>query len=123
MNLITNSRDALQERSRHRTDPSIIRVVVSSRVRLGDTWIVFRVTDNGDGIDPAIVDRIFDPFFTTKAARNGMGLGLSISHGIAETHGGTLVCASEPGVGTTFELEIPCLGALDGSAALRAVGS
>jgi signal transduction histidine kinase len=65
------------------------------------------VTDNGTGIDPAILDRIFDPFFTTRDVGEGMGLGLHMCHAIVTAHGGTLTVTSEVGKGSTFRVELP----------------
>lgn len=68
--------------------------------------VVFRVTDTGPGIPREARPRIFNPFFTTK--RDGVGLGLSISHKIATDHGGSLAFEDGPGgVGTTFVLRLP----------------
>jgi signal transduction histidine kinase len=52
-----------------------------------------------------VADRLFDPFVTTKAA--GTGLGLTVAHGIAREHGGTLTAAARPGGGTRFTLVLP----------------
>jgi signal transduction histidine kinase len=64
-------------------------------------------TDDGPGIPEEIRSRIFDPFFTTKPVGVGTGLGLSLSHGIIERHGGRIAVESEPGQGTTFAIELP----------------
>ncbi len=65
------------------------------------------VEDTGRGIAPEEMDRLFEPFFTTKGAR-GTGLGLAVTWGIVEGHGGSIAVASEPGRGTCFTLRIPC---------------
>jgi len=65
------------------------------------------VSDNGPGIEPTVLERIFDPFFTTKRLTGGTGLGLSVSLGIAESHGGSLTATSELGHGATFTLRLP----------------
>jgi signal transduction histidine kinase len=65
------------------------------------------VADDGPGIDAAALSRIFEPFFTTKRDVGGTGLGLSVSLGIAESHGGTLIASSEPGTGARFTVRLP----------------
>jgi two-component system NtrC family sensor kinase len=64
--------------------------------------IVLRISDTGEGIPAANLERIFDPFFTTKAVGHGTGLGLSICYGIIDKLGGRIGVESEVGVGTTF---------------------
>jgi signal transduction histidine kinase len=68
--------------------------------------LVMRFSDNGPGIPPEIADKLFGSFVTARK-KNGTGLGLAIVKTIAEEHGGTVVCKSKPGKGTTFELRIP----------------
>jgi two-component system sensor kinase FixL len=63
------------------------------------------ITDNGPGIDPAVVDQIFDPFFTTK--ERGMGMGLSICRSIIEQHGGRLWAEQAPTGGAVFTFLLP----------------
>jgi signal transduction histidine kinase len=65
--------------------------------------------DSGAGMSEETVRRIFDPFFTTKDAGEGTGLGLTISYGIIEEHGGRIWAESEPGRGTRFTIELPVI--------------
>jgi two-component system cell cycle sensor histidine kinase/response regulator CckA len=76
--------------------------------------VIVEVRDNGPGIPSEVLPRVFDPFFTTKPVGLGMGLGLSICHGIVSAHGGTITVESEPGR-TTFRVTLP---AAEGRAAL-----
>jgi signal transduction histidine kinase len=63
--------------------------------------------DDGPGIPAEVQSRIFDPFFTTKPVGQGTGLGLSLSHGIIERHGGRIQVQSSPGHGTSFVIDLP----------------
>ncbi len=60
-------------------------------------WMVIDVTDTGVGIDPGHLSRIFDPFYTTKQVGRGTGLGLSVTYGIVEKHGGHIEVKSSKG--------------------------
>jgi signal transduction histidine kinase len=64
-------------------------------------------SDDGPGISEDVRSRIFDPFFTTKPVGEGTGLGLSLSHGIIERHGGAIAVESAPGEGTRFVIDLP----------------
>jgi len=71
-----------------------------------DDWVVVRVSDNGPGIDPAVVDRLFEPFVTTRSRDESTGIGLAVAKQIAEQHGGTLTL--EPtDAGASFALRLP----------------
>jgi hypothetical protein len=72
----------------------------------GDT-VVVEVNDTGHGIKKEDVKRIYDPFFTTKGIGRGTGLGLSVSYGIVQEHGGAIFVDSAPGKGTTFQVALP----------------
>ena len=73
---------------------------------------IVEIIDSGVGIEAEHLHRIFDPFFTTKTnpqpgQHKGTGLGLAVSYGILQEHGGKISASSTSGVGTTFRLEIP----------------
>lgn len=65
------------------------------------------IVDTGCGIPEADLQRIFDPFFTSKEVGKGTGLGLSVSHGIVQSHGGTIKVESTPGQGSAFHVLLP----------------
>ena len=103
VNLMMNARDALGDRP----SPSILLATHCT-----DHQIVLTVTDNGSGMPAEVQRKIFDPFFTTKAhvkegQRKGTGLGLAVSYGIVQEHGGTIEVSSEVGRGTVFRLLFP----------------
>lgn len=74
---------------------------------LGEGMIWIEFTDTGAGISPDNLKRIFDPFFTTKPVGQGTGLGLSLSYGIVQKHGGHIEVDSTVGKGTTFRIWLP----------------
>ncbi len=67
----------------------------------------FTVTDTGEGIPEDRLSKIFDPFYTTKDVGRGSGLGLSVTHGIIDQHGGRISVESEPNKGTCFTVALP----------------
>ncbi len=91
-------------------------VLVTSRK--GNNVLV-EVADSGRGMTSKEMRNIFKPFFTTKEVGEGVGLGLYISHGIAERHGGHIYAASEEGRGSSFKVELP----IDGSYRETAAGA
>ena len=68
--------------------------------------IVIKITDNGPGISPEIINKIWDPFFTTKIAIN-TGLGLSIAHKLISEHNGTISIETNTNIGATFIIKLP----------------
>jgi len=85
--------------------PSGGSLTVRTQTANGGVRIAFM--DTGPGIAPEHRDRIFDPFFTTKPEVSGTGLGLSVSLGIVQSHGGTIEVETEMGRGTTFTVALP----------------
>jgi signal transduction histidine kinase len=102
MNLLMNSCDALEGRG---------TIQLRSRRIKGGVRLEF--ADDGPGIPAEVQSRIFEPFFTTKPVGQGTGLGLSLSHGIIERHGGRMLVSSNPGEGATFIIELPLHPALE----------
>ena len=88
---------------------------VSMKATAGGDECVVRVTDTGIGIAPEMRERIFERFFRVDDSRSrergGTGIGLSICRSIVELYGGRIAVHSEPGVGSTFEVRLPAVGA------------
>ena len=85
------------------------RVTVLARRVDGEVWL--SVADTGTGIPPEDLPRIFDPYWQARrTARLGAGLGLAISRGIVEGHGGRIWVESRPGEGSTFTFALPIAG-------------
>ncbi len=103
MNLLVNAIDAAETRSDGGR--------VSIRTRVGELEaapaVSIHIEDNGPGIPEAQRERIFEPFYTTKPQGRGVGLGLSISYGIVQEHGGAIRVAASPAGGASFEILLP----------------
>lgn len=102
VNLLVNARQAI-------SGNGIITVTIEREVDPMEHGIRISVADDGCGMPPKMLDRIFDPFFTTKSVGEGTGLGLSVTYGIIQDHGGRIEVQSEEGVGTTFTILLPLL--------------
>jgi signal transduction histidine kinase len=96
VNLFLNARDAM---------PSGGELGVQTG--MDDSMVVVDIYDTGGGIPGENLKRIFDPFFTTKGIGKGTGLGLAVSYGIIQEHGGGILVESDAGKGTRFTLKLP----------------
>src|SRR5207249_2142412 len=99
LNLLTNATHAMKSAGRDGV------LTVRSTVHAGEITIV--VEDNGPGIAPEHLGQVFDPFFTTKPTGEGTGLGLSVSIGIVEAHGGRMSVENVPTGGARFTIQLP----------------
>jgi signal transduction histidine kinase len=98
LNLALNAAEATQTKADRRVDVSTAK---------GDGVVLLIVSDNGEGIQPENLGKIFDPFFTTKPEGKGVGLGLAVTYGIIQAHGGEIEVKSVVGEGTTFTVSLP----------------
>lgn len=98
VNLITNAAQSMDGRGTLRLQTTFEPKLDRIRITCSDT---------GCGIPEDQLEQVFEPFFTTKGEGVGMGLGLSICHGIVEQHGGTITVQSKPGKGTVFTILLP----------------
>lgn len=106
MNILSNAVEAIKSKETLAPDEEIaIRTAVVERE--GSRFVEIEIRDTGPGIPEEIRDRIFEPFFTSKEIGKGNGLGLSISLGIVESHGGTIEVGSNHPSGATFRIYLP----------------
>ena len=110
LNLCGNALDVL----RSREGPGVIDLRLEAHTQLEASgelspgrYACLRVCDDGPGMDAQTRARIFEPFFTTKPKGQGTGLGLSVVHGIAQSHDACIEVESAPGQGTEFRLYFP----------------
>jgi signal transduction histidine kinase len=96
-NIIDNAFDAMSQRGK----------LTITTTQKNDRHVEVKFTDTGCGISKEDIENIFDPFFTKKGIGEGVGLGLSICHGIVKAHNGTIKVESEEGKGTTFIVTLP----------------
>jgi PAS domain S-box-containing protein len=118
MNLFTNAVHAINEKGEVsvslqeiKLDSNNYNEIMSSTkffsIKKPGTYMRLSVTDKGAGMDSKTVTRIFDPFYTTKEVGKGTGMGLSVVHGIVESHEGFIDVDSVPGKGSTFHVYFP----------------
>ena len=112
VNLCTNASHAMDEKGGV-LEVSLTDVELKSDTTVDNVYLKkgsylrLRVSDTGCGISSEIMERIFEPFFTTKKADKGTGMGLSVVHGIIESHSGKITVNSTLGKGTTFNVFFP----------------
>lgn len=100
LNFVVNAEYAMQ-----RSERKHLSITTEPR----DGGVLISVADTGVGMAEEIRQRIFEPFFTTKPAGQGTGLGLSVSYGIVQAHGGSITAESQPGLGSVFRTFLPAM--------------
>jgi CheY-like chemotaxis protein len=111
LNLTLNSRDAMPDGGRLILETGWTYLDENYAARNDDIrpgrYALIAVSDTGNGIPPAIVDRVFDPFFTSKGPGKGTGLGLSMVYGFIKQSAGHIKIYTEEGHGTTIKMYLP----------------
>ncbi len=121
MNLVNNARDALKGVQKPEIHVTLRRFVPDASFRLrhpdhkAKAFAVLSVRDNGCGIPEEQLSHIFEPFFTTKSTGKGTGLGLAMTYGAVQSHGGFIDVVSRPGAGTNFQIYLPLAEETKGS--------
>jgi PAS domain S-box-containing protein len=112
LNLAFNARDAMKHGGSLKISAHN-EVLDGKPEGLRGEHVVLRVSDNGSGMAPEVMDRVFEPFFTTKTFGEGTGLGLSQVFGFAKQLGGAVVVESEVDKGSSFILYLPASRSAD----------
>ena len=111
MNLAVNARDAMPEGGTLAIATASVGLDQAApgpwTGETGAAAVRLSVTDTGGGMTPDVQERIFEPFYTTKEPGRGTGLGLAMAYGIVKQSGGDMRVVSDPGYGTTFEIDLP----------------
>ena len=114
MNLAANSRDAMPQGGRCTIETSNVQLdeQYADRKRAlipTGRYAVLTMSDTGAGIPADNLAHVFEPFYTTKPSGKGTGLGLATVYGIVKQNHGFVWAYSEPGMGTTFKIYLPCV--------------
>ena len=129
VNLAVNARDAMPSGGRLQLSTGRVQVTpggdeaeVPPELQPG-AYVVLRVVDDGEGMDPDLMAHVVEPFYTTKPEGEGTGLGLSMVHGIARQSGGALALESELGRGTRAVLYLPMVADVPAARVTSSPGS
>jgi signal transduction histidine kinase len=107
LNIIVNAEHAITTRRANAPGASNGKDCIEASTRGRSGVITVEIRDTGHGIDSDVLPRIFEPFFTTKEVGQGIGLGLALTHGIIQEHGGSIAAQPHTSGGTVFRIELP----------------
>jgi len=102
LNMIVNAADACEGKG-------TITITSQNITENGNNLVEVEFKDTGYGIKDEDLEKIFEPFFTTKPVGKGTGLGLAVTHGIIQEHGGKITINTKVGEGTSFFIRLPAL--------------
>lgn len=102
LNMIMNAADALEGKGS-------LTVVTKNIMEGSVPYVEIEFRDSGPGISEDSLEKLFEPFFTTKPVGKGTGLGLAVSHGIIQDHGGKINVKTRLGEGTSFFIKLPAV--------------
>jgi len=105
MNILSNAIDAVEEK--HEKGGGVISIRTGMQDRGGRKGVCVAISNSGSAIPEEDITHLFEPFYTTKEVGKGVGLGLSITHGIINDHGGEIDVTSDEEKGTTFRVWLP----------------
>ena len=114
LNLLTNAKDAVDEKEKSTGED--FHKEVNITIRFDDKKIYIDIRDNGTGIPHWAIDKVFDPFFTTKDMERGTGLGLSVSYGIVKEMKGDILIDTLIGEYTEMTVTLPRGDVISGGA-------
>lgn len=100
LNMIMNAADAMEK-------VGTMKIITRSISEQGNLFVEIEFSDTGPGIRDKDIPKLFEPFFTTKPVGKGTGLGLAVSHGIIQEHGGEILVKTRLGEGTSFFIRLP----------------
>lgn len=102
LNPLVNAMQSMSPSANSPSAPLVVRTRTTAR-----GWAQVEIIDSGPGFSPDVIARLGEPYVTTRSEQGGTGLGLFVSRGIVEAHGGTMHCENNTGGGAVVRIELP----------------